>query len=156
LKNKTKTYLLLAAVLGIWGTIGYRVMSGVNPTISEVKEDNFDMVFNPKSNTEIDTFSIQSLDRDPFLGTLSNAKKAKHSNIKKEPLKRIIGNMPSITYSGLVKKQSTSNQVFVVTINNNQFLLKKGQIADSITLVKGNDKEIVIRYHKKNQTIKRQ
>ena len=64
--------------------------------------------------------------------------------------------MPSISYSGLVKKQSTSNQVFVVTINNNQFLLKKGQIADSATLVKGNDKEIVIRYDKKNQIIKRQ
>jgi len=64
--------------------------------------------------------------------------------------------MPLISYSGLVKKQSTSNQVFVVTINNNQFLLKKGQIADSATLVKGNDKEIVIRYDKKNQIIKRQ
>jgi len=48
LKNKTKTYLLLAAVLGIWGTIGYRIISGASPTISEVKQDNFDMVFNPK------------------------------------------------------------------------------------------------------------
>jgi hypothetical protein len=155
LKNKTKTYLLLAAVLGIWGTIGYRVLSGVNPTISEVKQDDFDMVFNPKSNTEVETFSIQNLERDPFLGTLSDTKKGKSLSAKK-PLEPVIDYRPSITYSGLVKKQSTSNQVFVVTINNNQFLLKKGQIADSVTLVKGNDKEIVIRYHKKNQIIKRQ
>jgi hypothetical protein len=155
LKSKTKTYLLLAAVLGIWGAIGYRIISGVSPTISEVKQDNFDMVFNPKSNTEVDTFSIQSLERDPFLETLSDTKEAKKLSTKK-PLEPVIDYMPSVTYSGLVKKQSTSNQVFVVTINNNQFLLKKGQIADSVTLVKGNDKEIVIRYHKKNQIIKRQ
>jgi hypothetical protein len=156
LKSKTKTYLLLAAVLGIWGTIGYRIISVASPTFSEVKQDNFDMVFNPKSNTEADTFSIQSFERDPFLGTLSHTKKAKNLNGKEKPLEPIIDFMPSITYSGLVKKQSTTNQVFVVTINNNQFLLKKGQIADSVTLVKGSDKEIVIRYHKKNQTIKRQ
>jgi hypothetical protein len=147
--------VLLVAVLGIWGAIGYRVVSGVSSTISEVKQDNFDMVFNPKSNTEIDTFSIQSLERDPFLGTLTSIK-SRYSNIKKKSSTSVSDNMPSIIYSGLVKKQSTSNQVFVVTINNNQFLLKKGQIADSVTLVKGNDKEIVIRYHKKNQTIKRQ
>ncbi len=145
--------MLLAAVLGVWGIIGYKIISGVSPTISEVKQENFDKSFNPKVNTEVDTFSIQSLERDPFLGTLSRKQKTSSSSITQSKNSLINA---KITYRGLVKKQSTSDKIYVVNINDHQYLLKIGQIADSVQLIKGNEKEIIIRYQNKNQTIKRQ
>ncbi|WP_157588880.1 hypothetical protein [Psychroserpens burtonensis] len=155
MKSRTKTYLLLVTVLGIWGTIGYKIVSGVSPTISEEKQENFDVAFNPKTNTEVDTFSIQTLERDPFLGTLTKKKKSVTRTLKK-PINNKANNLPQISYNGLVKKQNTTDMVFVVNINNNQYLLNKGQVIDSITLINGNDKDITIRYKNKNQTIKRQ
>jgi hypothetical protein len=156
LKNKTKTYVLLVAVLGIWGMIGYKILNGLNPEIPKTSNQDLGITFEPKHNTAIDTFSISPIERDPFLGTLATNKKS-HKSYKVKPLTlKAIENIPTVTYSGLVQKENTSNQIFVVNINTNQYLLKKGQTADSVKLVRGNSKEIVIHYKNKLQTIKRQ
>lgn len=154
MKNKTKTYLLIAAVLGIWGTITFKIINGINPDAPEIAQLDFDETFNPKTIKKSESFTIESLDRDPFLGTLSNNKKKSSKTIQKFTKKD--DKFPSVLFNGIVKKQNTSNQVFVISINNTQHLLKKGQKVDSITLVKGNEKEIVIRFKKRLQTIKRQ
>lgn len=155
LKNKSKTYLLLAVVLCVWGTIGYKLINGISPDIAKVNEENFDFSFNPKTNTEIDTFSIKTVERDPFLGTLSRKKNNRNASTKSSK-KVIKDNSQVITYGGLVKKQNSSDYVYIVNINKNQYLLKKGQTADSVKLIKGKEKEITIRYRNKNKTIKRQ
>lgn len=155
LKSKTKTYLLLVAVLGIWGAIAYKIISGMSPTITEVKRDDFNMVFKPKTTTKVDTFTIQNLDKDPFLGTLTTKRKSSTTK-RKAPIKKQGSPMPIISYSGSVKRQNGSNRVFVVNINNKQYLLNKGQVADSVQLVKGNENAIIVRYNNRNKTINRQ
>lgn len=156
MKNKTKTYLLLAAVLCIWGVIGYKIINGLNPEEPQVVAQEYDKTFKPKTIAEIDTFSIKNVERDPFLGTLSSNKKtnftSKNTKTKVDNIKTI----PNIIFGGLIKKQNTTDQVFVLNINNKQHLLKKGQTADSVRLISGNTKEIVVRYQNKSQTIKRQ
>lgn len=154
MKNKTKTYILLATVLVVWGTIGYKFVNGLSPDISEIAQQDFDVTFKPKTNIKSDTFSIKNVERDPFLGTLTSTKKRKVSSKKTTPEPKV--NSPIITYGGIIKKQNSSDQVFVVNINENQYLLKQGQVADSVKLVKGNTKEVVVRYNNKSQTIKRQ
>lgn len=156
MKTKTKTYLLLAAVIGIWGVIGFKIVNGLSSDdISEVRQENFDVTFKPKVYTKIDTFSIQTLNRDPFLGMLSkrgrNRVDAPSSKSNHSPIEHKL----DISYSGLVKKQNTSSQVFVVNINKNQYLLKKGQITDSVKLISGNDQEILVRVNNNNYKIKR-
>jgi len=146
----------LVVVLGIWGTIGYKLINGMSPDTAEVNQENFDVKFNPKTNTEIDTFSIKTIERDPFLGTLSNNRKKGKSVSNRKASKKVPENQALVTYGGLIKKQNSSERVFVININNNQYLLKKGQIADSVKLVNGNEKTITIRYRNKNRTIKRQ
>jgi len=155
LKNKTKTYLLLVAVLGIWGTIGYKIINGINPEEPEINPQNFDITFNPKEEKTIDTFSIQETNRDPFLGTLSNKIMPKGSRNLSNANHKPVVNLLNITFSGLIKKQNSSDQVFVVTINNKQHLLKKGQVVDSVKLVHGNSKEIVVLFKNTTQKIKR-
>ena len=153
LNKKTKTYVLLGAVLVIWGVIGYRILATIHPDIPEVKQNNVTVNFNPKNQTKVDTFSINATTRDPFLGTLATKKKTVvKKNIPKKP-KQELPNAPLITYGGLLKKQQSTQQVFVVNINNNQYLLKKGQERDSVKLIKGDAKAIVIRFRGKTKTI---
>lgn len=154
MKNKTKTYILLATVLAVWGTIAYKFVNGLSPDVSEIARQDFDVSFKPKTNIKSDTFSIKNVERDPFLGTLASNKKRNTSSVNTTT--KAIGNSLRITYGGIIKKQNSSDQVFVININDNQYLLRKGQVADSVKLVKGNTKEIVVRYKNKSQTIKRQ
>lgn len=128
----------------------------MSPDIAEVNQENFDIKFNPKTNTEVDTFSIKTIERDPFLGTLSNNHKKRKSVSNRKPVNKVLEKEAVITYGGLIKKQNSLERVFVININNKQYLLKKGQIADSIKLVNGNEKTITTRYRNKNKTIKRQ
>lgn len=153
LKSKTKTYLLIVVVLGIWGTIGYKILSAVHPDESNQSIASLDTSFQPKIAAQKDTFSIQQTNRDPFLGTLTK----KHvTPIKKQTAKSATNKNtpePIITYQGLVKKQNSSSQIFTLSINNQQYLFNKGQTIDEVTLVKGNAKEVVVRYNGKLKTI---
>lgn len=150
LKNKTKTYVLLIAVLGVWGLVGFKIVSAVNPEPSENLKEDLVVKFNPKENIETDTFSIQIASRDPFLGTLK-AKRQKRPKILKK--KGPVTNLPIVTYSGVIKKQQSSQQVFVVNINNEQYLLKKGQIVNDVKLIRGGLEKIVVRFNGTTQTI---
>ena len=155
MNSKIKTYLLLTGVLLIWGIIGYKIIDGVNPDIPELKHKDFNASFSPMKSKDIDTFSIKMLLRDPFLGTLTKnnggTKKTQKSTTlsKKEDLK-------TITYKGLVKKQNTSEKVFVLRIDNSEYLLKVGQSVDKIKLVSGNTESIKVLENKSYRTIKRQ
>ncbi|MBV7269070.1 hypothetical protein [Winogradskyella luteola] len=152
MKNKTKTYLLLFAVLSIWGTVAYKILNGLNPEQPQTTMQDFDMAFNPKEQTAIDTFSITTVKRDPFLGTLSTkAQTPKQTKNVKTVTSNVV--MPIITYGGLIQKQNSKTKVFVVNINNKQFLLKQGETVNDVKLVSGNKKSIVIRFNGKNQTI---
>lgn len=151
MKNKTKTYILLAVVIGVWGIIGYKISNGLSPNVPEIVAQDYEKSFKPKTIAEVERFSIENVERDPFLGTLSRKKSVTTLIVK--PKKKTVENAPIITYNGLVKKQHSNKQVFVVNINNKQYLLKQGQEVDSVKLIRGNKKSIVIRYRGKNQTI---
>ncbi|WP_290698288.1 hypothetical protein [Lacinutrix sp.] len=156
MKNKTKTYILLVAVFGLWGTVAYKIFNGLNPEVLEIDTQEFNNTFKPKTIVESDTFSVKNVKIDPFLGTLYSNKKNNTTSKKIKPKVSNNKNLPKITFSGLIKKQNTTDQVFVLNINNRQYLLKKGQIADSVTVVSGNTKEVVVSYNSRSLTIKRQ
>ncbi|WP_299884419.1 hypothetical protein [uncultured Lacinutrix sp.] len=150
MRNKTKTYILLATVICLWSFIGFKIVNTINPETQEVSEQEFTVTFNPSKKEKRDTFSIEKTNKDPFLGTLIPTKSAKRNTAKNT--KKIEPEvMPNITYGGLVK-QSTQ-QVFIVNIDNNQHLLKKGQTVQNVKLIKGNTKEIVVSVNNKRLTI---
>lgn len=148
LKNKTKTYILLLAVLGIWGLIGYKIISTLNPETPESPQPDFVENFKPQSVKIKDTFSIQTLEKDPFLGTLQR----KNSGTFKKTTTTPQIPWPQISYGGLVRRENSKEQVFVVNINNGQYLLKKGQSIIDVSLLRGNSKEIVVRFQNHTKT----
>jgi hypothetical protein len=141
LKTKKKTYLLLVVVIGVWGTIGYRIWTGLNPDLPEVIQHDVNIAFNPKTNTVIDTFSVQAFPRDPFLGVLSKKKKTKG----KKTIKKEIVWIP-IQYHGMITKQNKKDRVFIVTIEGQQYVMKVGQLINGVKLLNGNNTSIYVSY----------
>lgn len=149
MKNKTKTYILLTLVLGIWGVVGYKVLSVAIPTLPNMAQQNIDVNFNPKIRTEIDTFSIKMVNRDPFLGTLLVKKKSVPKKIK--PKMALV--WKPIIYHGNVSKQDGKAKVFIISIDNQQHLMKLGQIINEVKLVGGNNKSVILSYKGNRKTI---
>lgn len=140
--------MLLVATLVVWGMIGYRIISTLTSEPLPIESNTRIVAFRPQTSMEIDTFSIQSVDRDPFLGTF---KQKTISTKKTTTTPQVV--WPQITYGGLVKQQNTTAQIFVVNVNSNQYLLKKGQKIEDVALVKGNSKEVVLRFQNQTKTI---
>nr|WP_298793792.1 hypothetical protein [uncultured Allomuricauda sp.] len=141
MNKNTKTYILLGAVLLIWGIIGFKVFSAMSPEPeAPVLADNVN--FKPKEQVKKDTFSILADYRDPFLGTLPpSKKKSKTKGVAKPKVQ-----LPDISYTGLVSDQNTKNHIFFVTISGNQYLMRKGNTQAEVTLVSGSSKSIRVRY----------
>ncbi len=153
MKKNTKTYSLLVVVLAIWSTIGHQIFNGLNDNMPDIVEEKIDLAFRPKTRTVADTFSIQSLDRDPFLGTLRHRKKP---SITEQTNRILSDSMTPISYHGLVKRHNSTNQMFVININGNQVLIKKGREINGVKLIRGNSKEIVVRHNNMKTTISKQ
>jgi hypothetical protein len=148
LSKNLKTYLLLAIVLLIWGIIGFKVVSAIS------KEPEVPMVearptMLPRSIVKKDTFKLVADYRDPFLGTLPKS--------KKKPVKRTVQKKPvakrNIIYSGLVSQTGSGNTMFFVSIDGQQYIMSKSQEIDGVRLLKGNDKNITVRYDGRSETI---
>lgn len=150
MKTKKKTYVLLVLVLGVWGTFAYKLISGLNPDLPEFGNQQVMAVKDFRVNAKIDTFSVTITSRDPFLGIVT---KKKPSDIPKK--KRSVISWKPVEYLGTVKGSEKGQQVFIVTINAQQYLLKKGQTRDSIRLVSGDKNRVVLRYKNKQKTIAR-
>ncbi len=152
MKNKTKTYLLLLGVLSIWGIIGYKILTTLNPDAPKLVHNDFDASFNPKINTTIDTFSIQTVNRDPFLGTLIVKKKP--TTVKKQVVVKT--EWIPISYHGSILQQQGKNKVFIVSIQNQQSIMKIGQTINGVKLLRADAKNIVVTYKNMRKTIPKQ
>jgi hypothetical protein len=135
--------VLLVLVIAVWGTIAYKIVTALNPDLPEIQQQKIAVNDNYKVETTVDTFSISTVDRDPFLGTYTK-KPSKRKSKKRTPI------WIPIQYNGIVKRGH--NQMFIVSIKGKQHLLKKGQVKDSVKLVYGNSTSITMRY--KNSTKK--
>jgi hypothetical protein len=87
------------------------------------------------------------------LGTLSSNKQTSRSVPKSTSAKTDVA-MPAITFGGLIQKQGSNSKVFVVNINNRQYLLKRGQTVNDVKLINGDKESITIRFNEKNHNIK--
>ncbi|MEM6685019.1 MAG: hypothetical protein AAF617_04405 [Bacteroidota bacterium] len=149
--KKGKTYLLLTIVLGIWGAIGYQIYSKFSPEETPVLAANSNVHFSPKQTIERDTFRINTQHRDPFLGTPYQPKQAhvkRTATPKKEPIV-----FPSIAYRGVISKQQSIQNIYIMDINGTQQLFKVGKEIQYVKLLKGNKKSVTIVYKGQRQTI---
>lgn len=150
MKSKTKTYLLLGAVLLIWGILGYRVVKAWIPdrdqVIPPIPVGDLELDL-PKAR---DTFSIVANYRDPFLGntpSTSSKPTTKHA-ITVAPIE-----LTPVSYSGMVADQGSGHKLFFVNISGKEYMLQVGSEIEGVKLISGDAKSIRIREHSQVRTL---
>jgi len=152
ISKKGKTYVLLLVVLGIWGAIGYQIFSKLSPDTTPIIAENSNITFSPKQTIERDTFNIHNEHRDPFLGKPYYKKQASPTRKVRSKKKDSVV-FPQMTYQGVISKQQSAQNIYIVGINGTQQLFKVGKTIEDIKLLKGSKKSITIAYKGKRKTI---
>lgn len=160
LNKKKLNYILLPAVLLIWGGVIYTAIDGFSSN-----DDNF--IANqslPKVEMEEvtnDTFTLLVNYRDPFLRRIysaTNANNLPKQNVKK--VKKKIENIPTvnwsfIAYQGRIKNQETGKHVGMLSINGKDYLINEGESIEEVKLVQLLEDSIKVSYQKKYAFIKK-
>jgi len=150
MKKNTKTFLLLAVVLGVWGVIGFKLLNAANPTAPNQILLASNDTFVPAQLKQRDTFSIVANYRDPFLGTVKAPKKIVKSapKVQKErPPEK------SIQYTGFITDASSKQKIFFVTIEGQQQMMSINDVFSDVKLVHGTKGKIKVRHNGKTRSI---
>ncbi len=144
LKSKKGIYVLLPLVVFVWGAIIYQIIdafSDEEPLLVEttiIKTKDIAVVAREK-------FEIKTLERDPFLGTVYVKKKQQPVVIKNREAKKEFL-WPNIQYKGEISDVKTSKAIFLIAINNIEYILEKKETAAEVTIIKGDNAAITIKY----------
>ena len=167
MKWNKKTYLLVFAVLGVWGTVIYKLIVGSGgddaqlPTVTQ-------MNVTPEVESSLpDTFHIVAKYRDPFLGK-TTARKSKRANqvaatTPKNPTVRKAEPKPvepapalpwpEVNYNGMVVNSADSAVVALVSIGQSDALLELGGTFNEIELVAIHADSIRVSFQGESRTI---
>ena len=162
-QNKITVYFLLVVMTGIWGIIFYKFFSTVEkpinnrPIVTMSKEDT-------NLTLERDTFTLRLDFEDPFNVTKSNYLKSTVSDpsIVRAKVKRKIkkvnetkaSNWPELKYGGRIKS-SNEKEIGLLMINNKEYIVNKGGIFESLSVMGLNEDEIRLKYLNETRVIKK-
>ncbi len=147
MNKQQKTYILLGAVLIIWGIIGYQFLGNFSPNTAEVVKTS-SLEFIPKKITHQKGYTVLANYRDPFLGKIPAVKKKSTKRKKKAP--KIKTNFPNIIYNGVFEGSSKS---FLLTINREQEIMVIGQTFKKVTLKSADKIKIKVLFNSEIKTI---
>lgn len=164
MKNKKIVYVLLLAVIIVWGTIILRVVGNkiehrTQPTSRVIKNNFYELTKNYRYNLQIN---------DPFLHKDYRINSYKHApvkliNKKKEIVPIVTENKfdaSFIIYNGLIQNLSNNIKIAIVSIENKKHYLQEGQELNGIKfstfsndsiLVSKNGIQIFVRKFNKNK-----
>ena len=152
LKGKKALYFLLPTVAIIWGGIIYQIVDA----FSEPKDEIAMQLYATKPTTlqmsARDTFSLSTIERDPFLGTIYKPKEEKKFPVK--VIKRTpTVQWPVIHYNGTVMDKQNGKTIYILEIDGTSYLLKEKQEVNGIRLQKGASKSVVVRHKGATKTV---
>lgn len=135
----------MPVVIVVWGLLIYKIVdafSSENIDIAKTKKAHF----NPPKGIQKDTFSLVPIEADPFLGTVYSKFKPTSQNVNSAYKPKGEKQWPNIGYFGIVADKKSTSSVYIVSINDQQFLLKKGDTLQNLKIIKGSQENIFIRF----------
>ncbi len=147
--KQQKTYVLLVAVIAVWGVIGYQIYSKLGNDTEIATEMAAIEKYQPKNIEQRVAYSINETYRDPFLGTIKTKKKVvkrKKAMKKTDPTKPF----PNIVYNGVVNGGGV--QSYVLTVNGKQELFKLRETIKNIKLVKASSEKITVQFNNESKS----
>ncbi len=145
-KNQ-KTYLLLFAVVLVWGAIGFQFFSNYGSTTVEVAPIKTKIPDYSSAKSKV-IYTIQPDYRDPFLGKLYRKPVKKKKTPPPSPSPKIVVVFPNIVFKGVIQGGEAS---FIVSINEMDEIFKAGDTYKEVKLIKGDEKEILVEYQKEKK-----
>lgn len=142
--KNTRTYVLIALVLIIWGVLGFRFLTFIQP--DEIDTNSITKIDNKVvSETIQDTFSIKNDYPDPFWGSLAE-------NRTKKSISRAISaetHLPFVVrYTGSIVNATTGSRLFFISVDNEDYLMRKGDVIKGFRLINGTSTSVTVRYQK--------
>lgn len=169
MKNSKATYFLLVVVAIIWGLIGYRIWSHFHD--SDI--DNSEMyIFTDTTIVKPDMNEITELKLnygDPFLKSSfayvrrSETTKRSSSN-QNHNIRRRIGTLnntkpmekkiiwPDIIYSGLILNDKSNEELGLIEVNKESFLVRKGEIRNDVLIKEIYADSIIVTFQNEQRT----
>lgn len=160
MKNKKLIYVLLPAVLVIWGIIFYRIFNaaGGDDNISSFNDPG---IREAQVSSYTDTFSIVADYRDPFMGKLAVENRPKTvvtvqpRITEPKPQSPVKIAWPSIGYSGMIKNQKSALQLALLQVDGKSHTLKAGQSVEGVQLVKIFRDSVEVIFQNEKRTIRK-
>ena len=155
MKNKKLLYVLIPAVILVWGAIIYKVVMGLGGN-EDTSFQKIEMAEIHSTDVLNDTFSINPSYRDPFSGKqIKKIVTTGQPTIKKIVAPPVIANWPSIIYGGIVKNQKSNKQLVLVSINGQSTMLKIGESYNNVELLKVFKDSIEVKFGKEKRFVKK-
>ena len=145
LKGSKNIKILLPVVIVIWGFLIYKIVDAFSSEgidIAKTQKSNF----KPPKRNQKDTFSLVPVETDPFLGTVYTKPKPTSQNANSAYKPKSEKQWPNIGYFGIIADKKSTSSVYIVSINGQQFLLKKGDTLQKLKIIKGSEENIFIKY----------
>jgi len=140
MKSKKSLYILLAAVVVIWGLIIYRIIANVSFSADILQ--NFSNTIRPiNMQVKLDSFSIQANYRDPFLGKYIKKEKKNPvinkgvKKVVKQPIINIIKPKYNVRYKGIIANKASKSALAILTIDGKELLMQKKDKYKDLTLL---------------------
>lgn len=159
MKNKKLIYVLLPAVLAIWGIVFYRIFNAVggDEPGNALNEHNEKAA---QVTSYTDTFTISTDYRDPFMGKLAVENRPR--TFVSSPPKRVDPKpqpvqvpWPTLGYSGMIKNQKSAVQLAMLQVNGQNYTLKAGQSAEGVQILQIYRDSVEVTFQKEKRIIRK-
>lgn len=160
MKSKTTLWILIPAVLGIWGAIGWQVYVAMKGDDDNAAPKVISSETAVNNQIVPDTFSLLLDYPDPFTAQSAKPK----ANVKQQsqtaqtkttaPVPEQT-QWPSIVYSGLVKQPSSGKMLGFLSVNGVSYFVKEGDEVGGVRVEELNNSSVSVRYGKRTNVISR-
>lgn len=130
--NKRSLYFLFPVVVIIWGIAIWKLLESFSDD-PPARQTPAMVINKPIKMIRKDTFSLLTLESDPFLGLVY---KKPGRPVKSRVIPPIEIEWPVIKYLGLVSDAKISSKIYVLRINEQQYLMEPGSEEEGVSLIR--------------------
>ena len=158
MKNKKMLYILIPGTLIVWGLIIFKIINNMHPDADPVLRQN--IAITQQDETVSDTFSINPIYRDPFLGKMIQPRSSESGDpvVKRQtvPVVAVVKAptpWPAIVYTGTIKNQKSNKEMVLLEINGEGHMMKVGETITGVFLFKAFRDSVEVQFSKEKKII---
>lgn len=157
MKDKRVLFVLIIAVVVIWGLIGYKLVVG--DFDEAIITASIPMDKNIAGELEIESYQLLNNYRDPFQAQRVNYS-GKSNGVEKNSNRKILGQKkseslawPPITFGGLIKRKNSKEKVALLKVNASDHLMRMNEEVEGIKVLKIEKDSIQVIYKSEKKVI---